>query len=613
MKRLIQEINSVALPKVLFFACLIPALVPLRAAAADDLRKNIVVLVDESKSVDDANRKSALDLVAGLVTGKVAEASRQAWHFKAPDGGGDPAVLNLKQLVADGPAVGHPLALESSRFVIGALGNYERVSELIPKLLKPTLGSPGELANKLLENGAFKSSDNSTHISLAEAKVAHSFLSKPSKTPYYLIVISDFYEDCLNWPVKDYVPKAKELAAKNAKVLSGDEPFNDGKEAKKQKYTSDDIADIKFLNEKINGLLLGEFIYQGKAETPVNVKVYSPVVKRSLKLAAGPLQWILPDAPPSVPLTAEGLDDSSPLVLTLKNPQAEERVILKGNCGVLTDGKALDLAPLLDKPEMQDFLAAGNYELALDVAQDIGTGLHAATTLAIATPKIVLDDKRLRESTQEKPCEPAANKEIKTEKYAFTLDPAPRETHDVEIRSGKNRIITRVSGGTGDFTVGKFVDGAESNQPIKITASLKLVPTTALATASFWITIPKVTVWAVYDARIPDSDEILLDKTHSLTLKASHAGMEGYAWRGTTVVRKDSGKAVLPDSDDNHLDFSGVEPGTYLVTAKFGPVKSPEEQHFTVIVPKRTPWLLYALIGMVLASLGLFGWHFFRR
>ena len=612
MKRLIQEINSVARSKALFFVCLIPAIMPLRAAAADDLRKNIVVLVDESKSVDDANRKSALELVAGLVTGKVAEESRQAWRFEAPDRGEDPAVLNLKQLVADGPATGHPLAQESARFVICALGNYERVGELIAKLKSPTLGSPGELAAKLLENGAFKSSDNSTHIKLAEAKVARSFLSKPSKTPYYLIVISDFYEDCLNWPVKDYVAKAKELTTKNAKVHSGEEPFNDGKEAKNHKYSSDDISDIRFFTEKIDGLLLGKFIYQGKAETPVHVEVYSPVVKRSLKLAAGPLHWILPDAPPSVPLIAEGLDDSSHLVLTLKNPQSEERVILKGNCGVLTDGKALDLAPLLDKPEIQDFLAAGIYELVLDVAQDIGTGLHAATTLAIATPKIVIGDKRLRESTAENPCEPAANKEIKSEKYTFTLDPAPLETHDIEIRSGKNAITSRVSGGdSGNFTVGKFVDGAQNDKPIKITASLKLAPTSKTATATFWINIPKVTVWA--DGHPPETDKIVLDKVHSLTLKASHAGMEGYDWQGTTVVRKDNNQAVLTDNDGHHLDFSRVKPGTYEVVATFGRDKPFVEQSFTVIVPKHTPWLLFALIGMVLASLALFAWHFFRR
>ncbi|MCX6874541.1 MAG: hypothetical protein NTW21_12160 [Verrucomicrobia bacterium] len=585
---------------------------PLRAAAADDLAKNIVVLVDQSLSVEAANRDSALKLVAGLVTGKVDDASRQAWQFKAPDSGADPAVLNLQRMVAAAPGACHPLAQASASFVINGLGNYERVTELIAKLNSPATGSPAEIAGKLLEAGAFKSSDNSTHISLAEAKVARTFLSKPSKTPYYLLVISDFYEDCLNWPVEDYAKKGNGLEAKNSKVLSGDEPFNDGAQAKNHKYSPADIADIRFLNDKIDGLLLGEFIYRGQAKTPVNVKVYSPVVKRSLVFVKMPEPWILPDAPPTIPVSLEGLDEGASLEVKIGHRESGKERVVKESCGLLTAKNQLDLALLLEKPAMKDFIAEGHFELTLSVPQEIGPSQEAKTTLEVRKSQILIDDKGLKEATEGKPCEIAANTEIKTKKFALKLDPPPHQDHDVEIRSGERTDKVRVSKGSGEFTLGPFLDGAESNKPIHLAASLKLVPTSESTTAGFWIIIPEVSVWAVYDGKDyrPVKDVIRLDKTHSLTLKASHAGMAGFEWRGTIVTR--DGETVPTDSDDNHLDFSGVEPGTYLVTAKFGVSKAPKDNLFTVVVPKQTPWMLLALLAMVVISIGLFAWHFMR-
>jgi hypothetical protein len=496
--------------------------------------------------------------------------------------------------------------------VINPLGNYERVVALRDKLKTPSTGSPDDIAAQLLLPAAFVSADNSTHLSLPQAMVARSFLTA-SKMPYYLIVISDFYEDCLNRPVEDYAKKEKEIAAENARVLRGEFPYNDGgSQANKNKYTAEDVADIKFLHEKINGLLLGEFIYQGKARTPVNVKVFSPVVKRSIAIQAKTSQWILPDPPPSLVVAAEGLDDDALMEVKLMHQESGKQHVLKESCGLVTAKNQLSIAKLLATPEIKDLIAAGQLDVILSIPQTIGPSLEAKTRLAICVPNIRIDDPKLNDSKENQPYEFAANKEIKTEEFTIRLEPAPDKAHDIVITCGEKSVTVDINKGAGTFTLGKFLDDAETNKPISLTATLKLDPTAAVAKKSFWINIPEVSIWA--DGHADGNAVITFDKSNSLDLKASHAGMEGFDWRETTVTRKGDGPKVNMEMDaNNHLDFSEVEPGTYLVTAKFGTHKKPIEKTFTVIVPKKTPWMLIALIVMACLSIGLFAWHFLRR
>lgn len=618
MQHLDQGFSSFHLRKAAACCCLIGLLLPPAGARADDLRKNIVVLVDSSKSVDPANRQSALQLVAGLVTGKVDDACRQSWEFKpAPAATYPGATVNLQRLMQPAAEASQPIAQSPARFVINPLGNYERVAALREQLTLPREGSADHIARQLLVPvPPFVSSDNSTHISLAEAVVAQAFLKPAAQLPYYLIVISDFHEDCLNRPVKDYVEKSAQIKADNAKVLRGEMPFNDGAGVPNHKYSATDIEAIRFLNEKISDLMLGEFIYKGvpMPETPVNVKIYSPMVTRGLKITDGSLKWILPDPAPGFAIAAEGLDMNAPLDVRIVNLDNHSEKSLKETCGWITARNRLEVAALLERPDLKPFIGPGNYEITLSAAQASGLSVEAKCALQIAKPAITLGGDELNRSSDAQPFVFPVNKVLTAEKVIVKLDPAPAKSHDVAIQCGKKQVAVTITQGSGEFALGELLAGAEGDDSIKLTASLKLEPTPETVTKDVWLRLPEVSLWAVYDGEEMDAASITLSKAKALTLKASHVGLEGLDWRGTTVTSNaDNQKAPMSIDDDNNLDFSELKPGTYTVTARFGSSAHPKERSFTVIVPAKRPWMLMALVTMVVLSLGLFGWHFLRR
>jgi len=618
MQQLDQGFSLFPLRKAAACCCLLGLLAPFAAVRADDLRKNIVVLVDASKSVDPANRQSALQLVAGLVTGKVGDASRRAWEFKpAPAAAYPVATINLQRLVQPAAEPSEPLAGTSARFVISDLGNYARVATLREQLTNPKEGSPEDIAKHLLEPvSPFVSSDNSTHISLAEAVVAQAFLKPSAQMPYYLIVISDFYEDCLNRPVKDYVEKAAQVKEGNAKVMRGEIAFNDGAGIANHKYSAADVEGIRFLNEKIADLMLGEFIYKGmpRPETPVNVRIYSPVVKRGLKITDAAVKWILPDPAPGFALMTEGLDANAPLEVKLVNLETHSEKTLTETCGLIMPKNRLEVASLLERPEIKPFIVAGNYQITLNVAQAGGQSLDARCSLQIVTPAITLGGDELNRSTEAQPFAFPVNKVLTAEKVTVRLDPAPAAPHVVAIECGNKHVTVATNRGSGEFALGELLAGTAGDEAINLAASLKLVPTPQSATKQVWIRLPVVSLWAVYEGELMDGASITLTKARALTLKASHVGMEGLDWRGTTVTNSADNQKAPMDLDDGHnLDFSDVKPGTYTVTAKFGSSDHPMQRVFTVIVPAKIPWMLIAISVMVVLSLGLFCWHFFRR
>ena len=588
-------------------------------AWAQELRKNIVVLVDVSKSVDPANRESALKLVAGLATGKMDDASRRSWEFKPAPGAAYPAATsNLQRLIQPAAEPSQPLARDPARFVINPLGNYQRVGELREQLAKPKDGGPDEIAKHLLGPvPPFGSTDNSTHISLAEAVVAQAFLKPSSQLPYYLIVISDFYEDCLNHPVSDYTGKSAQVKAANDKVLRGELAFNDGAGIANHKYSAADVEGIRFLNEKISDLMLGEFIYRGvpMPATPVNVKIYSPMVKSGLKFAdSSAMKWVLPDPAPGIAVVAEGLDMNAPLDVRIVNLATHTEKTLKETCGLILARNRLEVAALLDRPELKQFIAPGNYQISLGVTQASGLGVDVKCSLQVLAPKISIGGDELNNSTDGQPFVFPANKVLTAEKVMIKLDPAPGKSHDVAIQCGKKRATVGTINGSGELTLADLLDGAAGDEPIKLAATLKLDPTPESATKEVWLRLPEVSLWAVYAGELIDGGNITLSKTRALALKASHVGMEGLEWRGTSVINNaDKQKAPLALEDYNNLDFSEVRPGTYTVTAKFGSSDHPKEKTFTVIVPPKTPWMLITFIAMAILSLGLFGWHFLRR
>ena len=595
----------------------------LQAADADDLRKNVVVLVDSSKSVDATNRDSALRLVAGLVSGRVEETTRSNWEFKpAPAADYPVATVNLQRLIQGASEPTQPIARDTARVVINPLGNYARVADLRARLGQARTSTPAEISQLLLTpDPPFESTDNSTHIRLAEAAVAKSFLVASSEQPYYLLVISDFHEDCFNKPIADYLDKTKNTALKvqNQKVFRGEIAFNDGSGADNRKYSGDDVESISFLEQKTSDLFLGEFIYKGvpMPQAPVNVKVYSPMVKRGMKFTeqSRTVTWILPDPAPDFVIEQEGMEPDTTLEVRIVNTADQSQRVIKETCDlVLARNNRLELGSLMERPELTNFMVPGNFEITLSIPQGIGIQVNANATLEVLVPVISFADSNLEKSTADRPFDFALNTEIRDKRISLRLDPPPSKAHQVEVSLGDNAIQVEVSGGSGEGVLGDLLDKAAGEDSLKLTASLDLPPIGNTATKDAWIHLPEISLWAVYEGRMAEEESITLKNARAITLKASHVGMEGMDWRGTTIVSMaDQQQVQMSTDDDNNLDFSELPPGRYNVVAKFGSAKNPVKKEVFVVVPKSTPWMLFALIGMVVASLGLFSWHFFRR
>lgn len=588
-------------------------------SCADDLRKNVVVLVDSSRSVDSVNRDSALRLVGGLVTGKVEEAGRSNWEFKPAASAGYPvATINLQRLMQGSSEPTQPIALPSARVVIDTLGNYARVAGLRTGLAQARTASPADISMMLnAPSPPFESSDNSTHISLAEAVVAKSFLAASSAQPYYLVVISDFHEDCFNRPISDYLDKIKSVAldTENQKVLRGEKAFNDGGGADNHKYSPDDVEAIRFLHDKTRDLLLGEFIYKGTPmpQAPVNVKVYSPMVKRGMEFTDQSVRWVLPDPAPGFSIAAEGLEMSNPLEVTIRNQDNQSERTIKETCGLVLARNRLDLGLLMERPEVAEFMVPGSYEITLGVPGDIGLHTDTKASLQILKPRILFADEDLQKSSADKPFEFTANREIKDEKIIVRLDPPPTQPHQITLKFGAKSVGIEVRSGSGEAALGDLLEKAGGADAFKLTAELALPPTTDTIAKDAWIQLPEISLWAVYEGAVVEGGAITLDKARALTLKASHAGMEGMDWRGTSVVSADNRKVAMGEDDDNNLDFSELPAGRYVVLAKFGSVNNPVSKELSVVIPRSIPWMPIAVISMLVLSLGLFAWHFFRR
>lgn len=587
-------------------------------AAGDGLRRNAVVLVDVSKSVDTDNQESALSLVAGLVRGEVAPEIREQWRF-TPSHPGQPAVENLIRLASPESGESVALARDQARFVLSPLGNYDRVTALRGMLQTPAQGSPAEIAGLLTaEPSPFGATDNSTHISLAEAVVAQAFLGPQAPEPYYLIVISDMFEDCHNSPARDYSdpPRMADLQQRNARVLAGELPFTDGA-GRTGKYTAEDIAAVRFRAEKINDFKLGEFTYRGKvgdARLPLRVVVFAPTVKRSLAFTqGGTIRWVLPDKPPAPAVTADGLAMDGKLVITVRGGEGpQEAATIDEKCSLILARRELDLGDLWEREEMKALRRPGKFEVKLAAAGEIGLSVDAVLQVEIAEPVLQAGDAAYRQSIQERPHQVPGDREILSQRIAFVIDPVPTESHKLTVTCGQKEVTAPMAAGRAEVALGELLDTTSAaSGPIRVRAELPLRWDRSTA-AEAWLQLPaRPTVWAEYLGRKVEGNSITLVSARALTLKASHAGMHGMNWLGTTV-RDSQGASVALEGDANSLDFADVAPGTYSVTAKFG-ATDPVEANFTVVVPARTNWMLIALGAMAALAIALLAWHFLRR
>ncbi len=596
--------------------------------AADGLRKNIVVLVDVSKSVDPENQTSALKLVAGLVSGTMPDDVLNDWKFTAKNDDSLPAVLNLRRLGEKSTDPCQPLAAPQAKFIANPLGNYERVTDLRRALGAPASGTPESIAAALTAPGVFGSTDNSTHLTLAQAAVAKAFLSSDSRIPYYLIVISDFHEDCVNSTIDAYedMNKRAELEKINSGVFSGKSKYNDGKG--EHEYNSEDISDIASFKATINDIKLGMFEYQKsgtdlkkRRKLPVNVEIYSPSKKSKLAFAEGTsARWILPDPPPSLRMDTGSLDPGADLKISLKTPDGNAPMTLTERCSLVTAGGALDLGDLFGRPEFKTLRMPGSYRIVLQTAQDIGPDLTAETTFEIVEPQLHARDQAMdvdAKADGERSGDPydfPPNTVINNQQIAFELRPPPTQSHKLTVTCGNNRELVEINGGSGQVILGKLIENVSvEDKPIHITADLRLLDDPVKSTSKeVWLRIPHPSIWAEYDGtKIQDREAVTLKGGLGLQIKANLDSMKGMEWGDTYITGPDGQKikSRVPES----VTFMKAEPGNYTVEATFGSEISLAKATFTVTIPPRTNWLLIALGGMAVISLALFGWHFIRR
>lgn len=606
----------------------------LPARADEGLRKNVVVLVDVSKSVDKTNQDSALKLVAGLITGKVDPTVRAEWGFE-PGDKDLAAVGNLRKL-RDG-AAGEPLAADEARFVVNPLGNYARVVELRRKLDQPGTGSPQRIVAELLEPGKFAATDNSTHLTLAQAVAAEAFLKSASGGDgYYLMVISDGFEDCLNKEIKEYGDAGLLAALRkdNEGVFRG-KPYQDGGGVTGH-YSDADREAIRFLREETKGfddndrLFVGRFNYlkpvTDPTKLPVRIRIYTPMVKPSLALAeSGVRKWILPDPPPTLEVRMGGVDRASMVAVTITGPGdgGSWSVVTEYHKIFSEDG--LEFKRLLELKDEKPFPNVGNYAVKLAVTPGGGPPLPAVTMdIRVIKPELRLKGpkaagtKAVGEKTiYEFPVNWEFKEGIEVE-FAPGDQPAGECALEVAFDGGAAELPKpTIKGGKSSIKVPTAIAEKKAGQgEVELAVSLALPPTGEKLEQTVWLKFPQIAIWAEQAKGMTvKGRDIELPRGGRITFTANYEGCPGMKWAPTEVTGPDGKRVVAfgnsPIGERQKLDFSNAPHGNYTVKVAFG---GSTPTTFTVKVPAGgLAWWLIAMGGMVVVGLSLFAWHFFRR
>ena len=635
MPRFVQEIFH--FPKIFPVICWNLLGIPLFAAGnnASIVRKDIVVLIDRSKSVDDENRKSALELIAGLVEGKVSPETLASWKYQpavaTPDASGSAESGNIGRL-SGAAGMGDPIAKDPCRGLIAGLGNYQRAAELrtlVAQGLEPTTAVG--LAGRLRDSAdLYQAADNSTHVTLAESILAETlFNSDKNRDSYYLIVVSDFNEDCFNRPVSDYDTPTKPavevnhkkltLSEANEQVFLGKSKFDDGNSTSGT-YSVHDQKSIRYFREKVEQLLLGDFNYQGavgQGKRPVMVRIYAHSPKRNLAFTTVDYKWIYPGAAPEISWTASGVSAEAKLQLDIAGNTQEFAAGISA-----VDGKPFvySLAEHFSTP-----LKGGNHQILLQVEDSTDfRPLGAEAGLSFVIPAVNFLGKFEATST-ENPATPERQVEILNEKFEGELTPSPgvcmlRATLECDDKRFENKTVKVDENGQFRITIRDFSEEAgtavSSGKLVTVTVSLpdgKILAKPTPAAVCF-LKIQKVEIWA---DGFPEDRFITLDlrKKLGVSFKSSHAGLKGYKWERPEVTYQGGNAASGVRFKDNVITFERqAPPGDYQILMKLlldG--KKAGEHTFTIRVPAKTNWMPIVLASMAALSLGLFTWHFFQR
>lgn len=567
----------------------------------------IIILVDQSKSVDETNRKEALELVATLMKDGTYDLTK----WEADQGAKDHLDKAEKGLAKD-----------QFQCIAAAVGNYNRTADLRKMLKEPERFSiENQEIIPWLESKNFASIDNSTHLTLAQSLVAKSTILEKESDLYYLMVISDFKEDCNNSALSVYSVDSefKKLQQKNEEVFKGEIAYQDGGSGT-GKYSHEDISAIKSYREKIatdKETLVGTFTYQlplnDKSKIPVALHIYAPSIKRVFEcnITKNQVDWNIAESPPELGLKIEGFEDGEQVSVTV------------GKIGyVTTVAKLTTEDPWLaflseDRKSSWKINEPTNIKLSVVANKLTQKTLEIAFSIKPIPPQIIFDGD-VDKSTEEKPYTLPSDKPLKDTEFTFELNPAPK-AFKAEVKNSKKKATPIESGviELGSFLAGKDESEEDGTENMDLTIDItNHFPYSEKISRKLYLKLPRNEVWAEIDGiRKSLSDETFkLGKSGAISLKATYAGTTQFEWRKPSVIRREDNSNVSNQfSDENNLDFTELAPGEYEIKAKFEFNKEEKSLPFSVIVPKRTPWMLIVVGIMALVSIALFTFHFLRR
>lgn len=574
--------------------------------------EQIIILVDQSKSVDDTNRNEALELAAALIEGR--DWDKSLWQA-------DAKIEEHMVAAVDGLAAG------KFTCIAAPVGNYTNIANLRQLLSAPeAFDRSQQPMDNWLKGRQYVSADNSTHLTLAQAVVAGSTILKNSTKPYYLIVISDFKEDCLNRPLADYEPEPyKKLQQHNEKVFEGSLSYNDGA-AGEGKYTPSDIAAIKEYKEKIasdQDSLIGTFRYTKSllaGKRPVELRLFAPSFKRTFttETTETPIVWNVVDQPPVLALKHKGFADDELITVKINDKEI--------NSISIKDWQNNDIWEiLLDKTQETSWKLGEPTIIRLSIDENKLTQKQLSTEFTVKPilPVIKIDTADAENTSEKKPYLLSSSESLTGSAIDYHLEPSPSDWQASVKVPGSDR---KARSSTGSIKIGDFINEAENVSEDETDDSKKLQLQIEVShhfpyeknsiTKMIYLKLPQNQFWVEIDGSKAEliDDKYELAKSRAITFKATYAGMKNFKWLKPTVIREeDSNNVSETFSDANNLDFTELDPGEYKVTAKFKFNGQDGTQTFKVVVPGRTPWMLIIVGVMALVSVGLFIFHFARR
>jgi|GEM_PF-2229953 len=652
------------------------------------MAKDIGILMDRSRSVEQGNRDEAVELVNGLLGGGIEPRIRGKWMIQA-DGissEDDPGqrelrqqeLANIRALLAG--EAGKGLAGERFRLFLGSFGNLDTVRNLESEAWAEVSGSTSAKITEWAKTVA--PSDNETHFELARATAAARL---GGAGEFYFFVISDGVEDLVNWPVSSYLDaskikdpaalakgdfrdleKARILEAYNLKRISGSTVKIGGKTypgyddsargtlaSFKKNFAERLLCRITLKGPDIQSFFAGH----PEKKVPVSVSIYSARPKQAVGLAfttpadssagqphpvsrsADRIGWTL-DLPAGQRLEDYGLE------LFARRASDSAEMGVKKVSG--SEGALFQWFP---------DLANGDYELRLTAT---GKGVSPVVTSAFINvkrdaPRLAFLGELAEADRKESAriFDPRRDRDILGYKVAWNWtsgdkeDPGPPSKLERSLSyvddldsTRKLETVTKLSPEEKSAVLSKLLTADESSEsalPLGGTYRLRLTATwpdgTVATPAEAWFVLPPPNLMILRKTAESESEPRIVEKGELIKIgNWMDRWTKHHFSYDLSVMKKEGGEWVPLEGSSSEwpLKLEETSNGPCIRVASsfsevmryrvsFGPdddakrelVECPEA--FGFVETKGFPLLPWILGGLILLTLGFFGWNLLRK